>query len=197
MGDMMQIYFQLGFDHILDLEGYDHMLFLLALCIPFTIKDWKKVLILATAFTVGHSVTLIFSTLEIISFPTKWVEFFIPITIIIAALFDLFRKQGGKLSLHYFLAFGFGLIHGMGFSNFLRSSLFPGEESKLVWQLLSFNIGIEIGQIIIIAVIISIFWGLSKVLDKWNLWKRPGYQVVFSIMVIVWALWMAIERVPS
>lgn len=194
---MMEIYFRLGFDHILDIKGYDHMLFLLALCIPFTIKDWKKVLLLATAFTLGHSATLIINTLEIFSFPTVWVEFFIPVTIVFTALYDLFRKQNGSMGFHYLLTFIFGLIHGMGFSNFLRSSLFPGEEHKLVWQLLSFNIGIEIGQILIVLLFICLFWVGAQKTKSWKIGKSLAYRVILAGIVILWAGYMAWERWPG
>ena len=199
---MFQVYFTLGLEHILDLAGYDHMLFLLALCIPFVLRDGKKVLILATAFTIGHSVTLALSTLDLVRFPSVWVEFLIPLTILLTAIFDYLYRKDLKAGFHYLLAMFFGLIHGMGFSNFLRSSLFPGEESKLVWQLLSFNVGIEVGQIIVVIIFLFLLQGLffleSKAFksDDSKTDKNSRYKMILSIAVAVWAAYMCIDRWP-
>ena len=203
MEGLFQVYFQLGFQHILDIEGYDHMLFLLALCIPYTIRDWKKVLILATAFTIGHSITLALATLDIVRFPTIWVEFFIPVTILITAILDLKLKDKLGNTLYYFLAMLFGLIHGMGFSNFLRGSMFPGEESRFIWQLLYFNIGIELAQILIITGFLVFLEALARLTvgqaksPPAPKKKRFSYQTVLSLAVIGWALFMCFERFPS
>src|SRR5690606_22255662 len=122
-----QLYFGLGKDHILDPNGYDHILFVIALCIVYTLREWKKVLILVTAFTVGHSVTLALATLEVISVNASLIEFLIPVTIFITAASNIFRTQEGAtvraMQLNYAYAMIFGLIHGMGFSNYLRSIL--------------------------------------------------------------------------
>jgi len=197
MNGMFQVYFNLGLEHILDIQGYDHMLFLLALCIPFVLRDWKKVLILATAFTIGHSVTLALSTLDLVRFPSAWVEFLIPLTIVVTAVYDLFQRKEISSTFHYLLAMFFGLIHGMGFSNFLRGSLFPGEEHRLVWQLLSFNIGIEIGQIIVVIIFLFVLQGLSMVEEKsgWEK-KRELYKIILSVGVAIWAAYMCIDRWP-
>ncbi len=201
MEGMFQVFFNLGLDHILDIQGYDHMLFLLALCIPFVLKDWKKVLVLATAFTIGHSITLGLSALDIVTFPSAWIEFLIPLTIVLTAIIDLIYQNNIKSSYHYLLAMFFGFIHGMGFSNFFKSSMMPGEESRLITQLLSFNIGIEIGQIIIVILLLIVFEGLYRInkglLGPDSTSKKMHYRTVLSIIVILWAGYMCIERIPS
>ena len=150
--DTFKLYFQLGMEHILDIRGYDHILFVVALTTIYLIKDWKRVLILVTAFTIGHSITLALATLHIIKFNSDLVEFLIPVTIFLTALANLLRKRAEqsskKIQLNYWLALFFGLIHGMGFSNYLRSLL--GSDTTIFTQLLAFNLGLEIGQIIIV-----------------------------------------------
>lgn len=169
------IYFELGREHILDINGYDHILFVIALCSIYLIQDWKKVLILITAFTIGHSITLALSTLEIVNFRSDIIEFLIPCTIFISAFSNLLRKQSAltpaKFNMNYFFALFFGLIHGLGFSNYLKSIL--GREDSIVTPLLSFNLGLELGQIIIVLffmVISFVFVNIFNVARRdWNL----------------------------
>ncbi len=173
-----QAYLQLGFEHIADPNGYDHILFVVALCVIYTLRDWKKVLILVTAFTLGHSLTLVLATLEIISFRSDVVEFLIPITILITAIVNLFHRipktmlvaQEKSSSLRYPLALGFGLIHGLGFSSYLRSLL--GDESGIFQPLLAFNVGIELGQLLVVLIVLVLAFfvvELSRVPKRtWN-----------------------------
>ncbi|MCF6366028.1 MAG: HupE/UreJ family protein [Bacteroidales bacterium] len=168
---MFSMYIDLGFEHITDLNGYDHILFLIALAAVYLLKDWKKVLILITAFTIGHTVTLALATLKLIKVPINLIEFLIPVTIFISAFSDFFYKKNiNDKRLHHFkyvLAMFFGLIHGMGFSNYLINLL--GTESNIVMPLFAFNVGLELGQIIIIIaylVIASIFVKYLKVLRR-------------------------------
>lgn len=173
------LYFSLGYDHILDPRGYDHILFIIALCAVYLIKDWKKVLILVTAFTIGHSITLALATLNIVNFRAEVIEFLIPVTIFIAALSNIFRSQQKlqtkKIQLNYLYAMFFGLIHGLGFSNYLRSLL--GKEAEILSPLLAFNIGIEVGQIIIVA----IFLVFSVIfVDIFNVNRRDWRLVISS-----------------
>ncbi len=190
---MFSNYFEIGFTHILDIKGYDHILFLTALCLPFLLKDWKRVLYLATAFTIGHSITLACVTLDVIKVSPDLIEFFIPVTIALTALYDLLKKQG-TIGLSYIGALLFGFIHGMGFSNFLRSALLPGEENQLVWQLLVFNLGIEIGQIIIVIIALIFYTMIHHFTKDLKLFKKPGYQVIIGVIIIIWALIMASQR---
>ncbi len=150
-----QLYFNLGKDHILDfLNGYDHILFIIALCALYLLRDWKKVLILVTAFTIGHSVTLALSALHIINVKAALIEFLIPLTIFITAVSNIFKNEENLdnrlLQLNYFYALFFGLIHGLGFSYYLRSIL--GRDRSIITQLFAFNIGLELGQIIIVVI---------------------------------------------
>ncbi len=148
-----KVYFELGYDHIMDIRGYDHILFIVALAAIYLLRDWRKVLILVTAFTIGHSITLALSTLNYVIIKPEIIEFLIPVTIFITAFVNLFKKESSlksvkKIQLNYVLALGFGLIHGLGFSNALKSLL--GKSSKIVTELLAFNLGLEVGQIIIV-----------------------------------------------
>jgi hypothetical protein len=150
------IWFKLGLEHIADWNGYDHMLFLLALCGIYSVNNWKKLLFLITAFTIGHSLTLALSVLNIIVIPSKWIEFLIPLTILITCIFNLFylNEPIKNYYIKYSLTLFFGLIHGLGFSYLLKSLL--GKEENITLPLFAFNIGLEAGQIIIVGVIIII-----------------------------------------
>lgn len=190
MQSLFGTYLELGFKHIADLEAYDHMLFLVALCAIFSFIQWRQVVLLATGFTMGHSITLALAGMDIIRFPANIIELLIPTTIVLTALYNLRRgplAEGERLGFnHYSLAAVFGLIHGMGFSNFLRSSLMPGEESNLVTQLLAFNIGIEFGQILIVAIILFISW---LVIDQFGISKRLWNRIL-SLLAIVVSLYL-------
>lgn len=153
-----KIYFQEGREHILDYQfGYDHILFVLALCALYLMRDWKKILILVTAFTIGHSVTLALAALSIIPVNEKLVEFLIPLTIFIAAVSNIFKDEealdNSKIHINYAYALLFGLIHGLGFSNYFRALL--GKDRSIVTQLLAFNLGLEVGQIIIVVIFLA------------------------------------------
>ncbi|KQS32941.1 HupE/UreJ family protein [Dyadobacter sp. Leaf189] len=165
-----QAYLQLGFEHITDANGYDHILFIMALCTIYTLIDWKKVIVLVTAFTIGHSITLALSTLGLINIDPAWIELLIPVTIVITGSLNFFYKvpkgSFGKKeensTTRYGLALFFGLIHGLGFSNYLRALL--GKEAAIFNPLLGFNIGLELGQLIIVFVILSIAFVVIEIL---------------------------------
>lgn len=156
----MKHYIELGIDHILDLNGLDHFYFIISFCIVYTIKDLRKILGLITAFTVGHSITLALSLFNLVSIDPNLIEWLIPLTILISCLINywtLLNKNNYQLPkgyLIYFIILTFGLIHGLGFSNFLSTMLFK-DESILI-PLLGFNIGIEIAQLIIVFVVLLI-----------------------------------------
>jgi hypothetical protein len=188
------LYFGLGKDHILDYaNGYDHILFVLALCALYLIRDWKKILILVTAFTIGHSITLALATLSIISFSTEIIEFLIPLTIFITAVGNLFKKDqnsvGGVIQINYFFALFFGLIHGLGFSNFLRALL--GKTENILSPLFAFNLGLEIGQIIVVV----LFLGLSFVLVDLLKVSRRDVRLVLSSAIAGIALVLLKDRI--
>jgi ABC-type antimicrobial peptide transport system permease subunit len=187
------LYFQLGRDHIADWKGYDHIMFVTALCLRYLLRDWKKVLILVTAFTIGHSITLALSVLNYVSISVAWVEFLIPLTIVFTAISNIWQKDfqfKSRFPLIYFFALFFGLIHGLGFSNYLKSLL--GKESNIVGELLAFNLGLEFGQILIVAVVLGISW----ICISWLKFSRREYLVFLSGAIFGLAFLMAIERFP-
>ena len=152
-----ELYFKLGLQHILDLQGYDHILFIISLCAVYVARDWVKILLLVTAWTVGHSLTLALATFEIVQIRSEVIEFLIPVTIAFTALLTLIKPKpnsGKGIQLNYLLALLFGLIHGLGFSNYLRSLL--GKEATIWPPLLAFNVGLEVGQIVIVAAFLLI-----------------------------------------
>ncbi|MFZ9234974.1 MAG: HupE/UreJ family protein [Algoriphagus sp.] len=147
-----ELYFKLGLQHILDLQGFDHILFILSLCAVYVARDWAKILLLVTSFTLGHSLTLALATFEVVQIRSEIIEFLIPVTIAFTALLTLIKPKpnsGKGIQLNYLLALFFGLIHGLGFSNYLRSLL--GKEASIWQPLLAFNVGLEVGQIVIVA----------------------------------------------
>ena len=185
-------YLQLGWEHIISSDALDHQLFILALVAIFSFKDLKKVLILVTAFTIGHSVTLALSAFDIIRFPSNWIEFLIPCTIVFTALDNLiFSKNVEKLiKLNYFLALFFGLIHGMGFANSVRMML--AQEQSITTPLFGFNVGLEIGQIAVVIIVLCIFYLLSTFLKL----QKKHWILLVSAPILVVSLKMAIERIP-
>ena len=187
------LYFSLGRDHILDYaNGYDHILFVLALCSVYVIRDWKKILILVTAFTIGHSITLALATLQIISVNTALIELLIPITILITAVSNLFKKieitSGKNIQINYGFALFFGLIHGMGFSNYLRAIL--GKDHSIITQLLAFNLGLEYGQIIVVV----LFLIFSYILVDWAKVARRDWNLILSSAIAGIALILIKDR---
>ena len=174
------LYFGLGKDHILDYaNGYDHILFVIALCALYISRDWKNVLILVTAFTIGHSITLALSTLRIVNVKMELVEFLIPVTIFITAVSNLFKNENAigtrPMQMNYFYALFFGLIHGLGFSNYLRSIL--GRDKTIFTQLFAFNVGLEFGQLVIVLLFMSICFVL---VDLFGLNRRDWKMVISS-----------------
>lgn len=182
-------------EHILDIKGYDHILFVVALTSIYLLKDWKRVLILVTAFTIGHSITLALATLHLINFNSDLIEFLIPVTIFITATANLLRKKAEyntkKIQINYWIALFFGLIHGMGFSNYLRSLL--GTDKTIFTQLLAFNVGLEIGQVIIVASFMAIsflFVGIIGVTRRdWKLIISSGVAAIATTLMIETKFW--------
>lgn len=188
--NLFELYFGLGLTHILDIQGYDHILFVIALCTIYTPLDWRKILVLVTAFTIGHSLTLALATLKFISVDAGLIEFLIPITIAITSVANLFSsnsKKVGFIHVNYFFALFFGLIHGLGFSNFLKSLL--GKESSILEPLLAFNLGLELGQIVIVVA----FLGLNYLFLNIIKIKKQNWIQVVSAIVFVWSLVMIYE----
>jgi hypothetical protein len=187
------LYFGLGKDHILDyVNGYDHILFVLALCAVYLIRDWKKILILVTAFTIGHSITLALATLKIVTVNAQLIEFLIPLTIFITSVSNLFKKEvlsnEKGFQVNYLYAVFFGLIHGLGFSNYLRAIL--GKDQSILSQLLAFNLGLEFGQIIVVAIFLSFSFLLVDFLKV----NRRDWKLVLSSAIAGIALILMKDR---
>ena len=186
-------YFKLGWDHIIALDALDHLLFVLALSAIYLVGNWKQVLVLITAFTIGHSLTLALSVYEVVSIADKWVEFLIPGTIIVTALFNLLEKnyKPRSLRLNYFLALFFGLIHGLGFANYIRFMI--SKNDSMGWSLFGFNVGLEVGQIVVVAGILL----LSFMLVNKAGFKRKWWVWGLSIIALSIAFKMAWDRFPA
>ena len=180
MKSLFSIYLELGFQHISDPKAYDHIVFIIALCAIYRLNEWKKVAVLVTAFTIGHSITLALAAFEIITFPGALIEKLIPVTIILTCLYNVIDKRktaekdtifNRQLSINYLFALFFGLIHGMGFSNYFRSSY--GDESSIVEPLFAFNVGLELGQLLIVSAILMVAYIVLDVFAakqrEWNL----------------------------
>ena len=184
-----ELYFKLGLQHILDINGFDHILFVLALCAVYVARDWKKILILVTAFTIGHSLTLALATFNVVQVRSDLIEFLIPVTIAITALVTIFKPKpstGRGVQLNYVFAVFFGLIHGLGFSNYLKELL--GKEASIWQPLLAFNIGLEVGQI----VIVTAFLLLTSLLNLAGV-NRKDWTLVVSAFVLGVACMLMLE----
>lgn len=186
---MFGTYFALGLNHIANINGYDHIIFLIALSASYSNSNWKKLLILVTAFTIGHSLTLALATLNIIEFNSQLIEILIPITIFITALINIINPDEQKHGrIKYALALFFGLIHGLGFSNYLRMLL--SSEYKITIPLLGFNLGVEAGQILIVITILAISW----IILTFTRFKTRDWVILLSGAGIGTSLIMIIER---
>jgi hypothetical protein len=173
---------QYGMYHLLNVNAYDHILFLIVLTIPYMFKDWKRVLFLVTIFVLGHSVSLAFATYGVISVSNKWIEFLIPVTILIIALFNVFtagkKTQNEKVGMLFFITLFYGLIHGLGFINVFEAAI-SKSENKLI-SLLEISLGIEIGQLIVVFIILFLGF-LSQTLFRFS--KRDWVMVISAIVV--------------
>ena len=185
-------YFIEGLKHIISWGALDHQLFIIALAVIYTFSDWKKVLILVTAFTIGHSITLVMSVLDIIRINSNLVEFLIPVTIVITALWNIFKgNKEKKINSNYFLALFFGLIHGLGFANSIRMML--ASDQSIGLGLFGFNVGLEAGQIVVVLLILL----FTKLLI--DVFKVPSkaYILSVSILILIISANIAIDRVPA
>ena len=189
------LYFGLGTEHILTWEALDHILFVAALCLRYLIKDWKKVIVLVTAFTIGHSITLALSAAGLLQFPTRWIEFLIPLTIVATAINNLVQRRGlidqpSKLPLIYFFALFFGLIHGLAYASTFLS--LEGKEGLLL-HVLAFNLGIEAAQLLVVTIILTISFIFVQLIKIRRLWWVRGA----SALILLLSLRMAFERWPK
>jgi hypothetical protein len=185
-------YFKEGIYHITDWKGYDHILFVAALCLPFLLKDWRQLLILITAFTIGHSITLALSVFNKIIIASSWIEFLIPVTIVLTALANLVQQNTNPKNarIRYVTAMLFGLIHGLGFSNYLKSMM--SKDESIFIQLLGFNIGLEAGQLFIVAIVLLLSAAFVQLLKV----QRREWIVFMSGGIFSLAFLMALSRSP-
>jgi hypothetical protein len=176
------IYFKLGLNHVLDLNGYDHVLFLIVLTVAYTFKDWKRVFSLVTVFTIGHTISLTLSTYGVISVKANLAELLVYITILATALFNIFtagkNNNKTKIVLLLIVALFFGLIHGLAFSNYFKE-ITTGLESKLL-PMLEFALGVEAGQIIVVLVVLVLSF-IFQTIFRFS--KRDWVMVVSSIVL--------------
>ncbi len=187
-------YIQLGLQHVIDFSAYDHILFLAALAIPFTFKSWKKALVLVTVFTAAHCLSLALSTFGVVTFNVSLIEFLIPTTIFLTALFNLINVnleiQHKSLEISLIATTFFGFIHGFGFSNYFKILLV--EEEDKIALLLGFAIGIELSQLIII---ISILF-LALFIQSACMIKQSLYIGTISLVILVISIIMMVNTYP-
>lgn len=188
----LAFYFVEGWQHIISLNALDHQIFILALTAIYLIQNWKQIIILVTAFTIGHTITLALSLYNIIHINEKLIEFLIPCTIIVTAIFNFTKKDFNTKSLqvNYFFALFFGLIHGLGFANSIRFMM--AKDQSIGWSLFGFNVGLETGQLLIVACILLASY---LVVNKAGL-KRKWWVYVVSVLALVLSIKFAVERIP-
>jgi hypothetical protein len=185
-------YFGLGWEHIISLGALDHILFIAALATIYLLKDWKQVMILVTAFTAGHTITLIVSTKEWIRVEEGLIEFLIPCTIAITAVSNLFQRSfsARAIRVNYFLALFFGLIHGLAFANILRMIL--AKEQSFAFSMFSFSVGLESGQILVVLAVLLLCQFFTQFLKV----ERRHWVIAVSAAVFALSLEMAAQRWP-
>lgn len=185
------LWFSTGWHHIIDVYGYDHILYIMVLTALYTYKEWKLLLALITAFTIGHSATLAASTYQMVQVKSGFIEMLIPVTIMVTCLYNLFNRNRNiqNMRVNYILALCFGFIHGMGFSYSLRSML--GHEDKIWFPLLSFNLGLEVGQIFIVLLTLGLMTGLVL----WFKIKKTAIITTLSSVVLMLSIYLLFNRI--
>ena len=190
MESQFSTYFSLGLHHIADPKAYDHIVFIIALCAIYRLTEWRRVAVLVTAFTIGHSITLALAALKMVTPQYNVVEMLIPITICITAIYNVIKKEDNRdsrtfsknIAINYFFALFFGLIHGLGFSNYFKELL--GNEADIIQPLFAFNVGIEAGQLAIVSVIlIASFLAFNVFKISQRAWTQFISGAAFGIAV--------------
>jgi hypothetical protein len=191
MSDFM-LYIQIGLSHVLDINAYDHILFLAALVIPYHFKDAKKIITLVSVFTLGHTLALLLALFELVKIDVNLVEFLIPITILITAIYNLFNagKGGGKsnITVAVVITLFFGIIHGLGFSNYFNSILIGSPTEKLL-PMLQFAVGIELAQLAVVFVVLM----LSFLIQYFMRNSKRNWFLISSAIIIGVVIPMLIE----
>jgi hypothetical protein len=191
-------FLQIGFHHIVAVDAADHILFLLVLAAIYRGRDWRAALAVISAFTVGHSITLALAVTNVLTLPGALVEFLIPVTIVATGIENLvLREQAatGRRARHRPVFAGlFGLVHGAGFAGYLKS-LFV---ERIALPLLGFNIGIELGQVVVLVFAAAAFWLVDQALRR-STRTRDAYRtrlLTVSAAIVVIASGWAVERFP-
>lgn len=183
-------YVKLGWEHIIAWDALDHQLFILVLVAAYGYRDWRRILILVTAFTLGHSATLALSVLDVFRLPSALVETLIPVTIMLTAADNLLmrNRRTQLMRINYALALIFGLIHGMGFANTARMAM--ASEQNIAVPLLGFNVGLELGQITVVLAIMALLLLLQRIPK----FQQKYWVMAVSVIAIVLSAQMAWER---
>ncbi len=181
-------YFDLGWKHIISKHALDHQLFIITLAAIYLADNWRELLILVTAFTIGHSLTLALSTYDLIQVNSMWVEFLIPVTILVTAVINFFRRNFHPESyrLQYLLAMFFGLVHGLGFANTIRFML--ASKQVVTVPLLGFNLGLEAGQLLVVGIVLTLSYLIVNKLGlprKWWVWSLSAIALVWSVLLTI------------
>lgn len=173
---------QYGMNHVLDPNGYDHVLFLMVLAVPYVFKDWKRVILLVTMFTLGHTLSLVLAAYDVISVNAALVEFLIPVTILVAAIYNVFtagkKDRGKSIGLLFFAALFFGIIHGLGFAREFK--MFAGQSENKLELLIEFALGIELAQVIVVFVVLFLGF-LFQTLFRFS--RRDWVMVLSSVVI--------------
>ncbi len=174
------LYLKLGLNHVLDWQAYDHILFLIVLVVAYNFSNWKRIFILVSLFTIGHTLSLLLASYNVISVSIKWIEFLIPITILTAAIYNLLtsgkKNRKEKRSLFYFITIFFGLIHGFGFASYFKII----NDDRAIIPLLEFALGIEFAQIIIVLLVLIVAFVFQAIFR----FKKRDWILVISSVVI-------------
>ena len=174
------LFLKLGLYHVLDWQAYDHILFLVVLVAAYTFSSWKRIFILVSLFTLGHTVSLLLANYNVVSVSSRWIEFLIPITILFAAMYNLFTSGKGsknnQIGMFYFITVFFGLIHGFGFASYYKMINGSGE----ILPLLEFALGVELAQIVIVFMVLIVSF-VAQTIFRFN--KRDWVMVVSSIVI--------------
>ena len=187
--DNLGVFFSNGWEHIVDIKAYDHLLFVMTLCAAFNLTQWRQILVIITAFTIGHSGTLILSALDIILTNPKLIDLLIPFTIMITAIANIvnYGKEGkfSDTKIKYAIALVFGLIHGLAFASNFKFMLFS---DNIIMPLFLFNLGIEVGQLFIVLLFMIALWLYTTIIKgehlKWNLFvSGAGFGIAATIFL--------------
>lgn len=182
---------QYGINHVLDINGYDHLLFLMVLTVPYVFNDWKRMFMLVSLFTLGHTLSLVLAAYGVVSVNAKLIEFLIPMTILVTAIYNVFtagrKVKSGKIGLLFFTTLFFGLIHGLGFAREFK--MFAGQSENKLELLIEFALGIEIAQVIIVFIVLFIGFLCQTIFRI----KRRDWVMVISAVVIGLVIPMIIQ----